>query len=248
MAERMSNRTAAYIAFAAICLIWGTTFLGIRVAIETIPTLYVTGLRFTAAGLILFAFARARGEAIPMKAAAWKHEIVTALLMVSIANGTLVWAENYIPSGLAALFAATIPLWLALMDAVFVRLEALTARRVAGLIIGFSGVALLVLPGLTSPDRRHFLLGFAGTQINAISWSLGTLRTKYRPSGVRGAAGPAMQMLLGGVVVLIAAVATHAPRDVTFTVRSAAALAYLTLFGSVIAFTAYHVALKSIPP
>lgn len=245
MSER---RTIAYIAFLAICIIWGTTFLAIRIAIETIPTLYVTGLRFTSAGLILFAIAFARGERLPRDGAAWRHELWSGILMVSISNGALVWAEHYISSGLAALLAATIPLWLAVIDAVFIRAETLHAGRVAGLIVGFSGVALLVMPGLRSPQRHDFLLGVFASQLGAIAWSLGTLRTKYRPSGVHGATGPAMQMLLGGAAVLVAAVAARPPHDVTFTVRSAAALAYLSLFGSVIAFTAYHVALQSIAP
>ena len=243
-----TSRTLAYSAFLAICIIWGTTFLAIRIAIATIPTLYLTGLRFTSAGLILFAIALARGERVPRGAAVWRHEMLTALLMVAIANGSLVWAENFIPSGLSALLAATIPLWIAVLDAVFIRVEALTPRRAAGLIVGFSGVALLVVPGLTSPDRHALLLGLAGTQLSAIAWSLGTVRSKYRPSGVHGAAGPAMQMLLGGVVVLIAAVATRRPSEVTFTMRTAIALAYLSVFGSVIAFTAYHIALKAIAP
>lgn len=243
-----TSRTLAYSAFLAICIIWGTTFLAIRIAIATIPTLYLTGLRFTSAGLILFAIALARGERVPRGGAVWRHELLTALLMVAIANGSLVWAENFIPSGLSALLAATIPLWIAVLDAVFIRVEALTSRRAAGLIVGFSGVALLVVPGLTSPDRHALLLGLAGTQLSAIAWSLGTVRSKYRPSGVHGAAGPAMQMLLGGTVVLIAAIATRRPSEVTFTMRTAIALAYLSVFGSVIAFTAYHIALKAIAP
>lgn len=242
------SRTIAYSAFAAICIIWGTTFLAIRIAIETIPTLYITGLRFTSAGLILFAIALARGERLPRGGAVWRHELFSGLLMVAIANGSLVWAENFLSSGLTALLAATIPLWLAMLDAFFIRLEALTARRMAGLIVGFSGVALLVAPGLTSPNRHAFLLGILGSQISAVAWSVGTIRTKYRPSGVHGAAGPAMQMLLGGVAVLLAAVVTHPANDVRFTMRTAGALAYLSVFGSVIAFTAYHVALRAIPP
>ncbi len=242
------SRTVAYASFVAICVIWGTTFLAIRIAIETIPTFYVTGLRFVSAGLILFAIALARGEAIPRSARKWRHELITGVLLFAGGNASMVWAEHYISSGLTALLAATIPLWLAVIDAVFIRLEALTPRRVGGLVIGFAGVGLLVAPGLTSPDRHDFLLGVLGTQFSAIAWCIGTVRTKYRPSGVEGAAGPAMQMLLGGIVVMVLAATTEPAHAVTFTTRTFLALAYLAIFGSVIAFTAYHIALKALPP
>lgn len=242
------SRTKAWVAFAAISLIWGTTFLAIRVAIETIPTLYVTGLRFVSAGAILFAIALARGEKVPRNGRLWRHELGTGLLMFAGGNASLVFAEQYISSGLTALLAATIPLWFAVIDALFIRVEALTARRIAGLIVGFSGVALLVAPGLHARDNRALLIGALATQVSAIAWSLGTVRAKYRPSGVGGAMGPAMQMLLGGIVVLALAIAVEPARGLAFTMRTATALAYLSIFGSVVAFTAYHVALKSLPP
>ncbi len=244
----MHARTVAYIAFIAICVIWGTTFLAIRIAIETIPTFYLTGLRFTSAGAILLLIAKARGERIPRDLASWRHEAITGVIMIAAGNSALVWAEHYISSGLAALLAATIPLWIAALDAAFIRSEVLTRRRAAGLIVGFCGVGLLVLPGLTAPDRAEFLLGVLGMQISSITWSIGTIRTKYKPSGVGGAAGPAMQMLTGGIAVMIVALVMSPMHSVSFTVRTAAALAYLSIFGSVIAFSAYHVALKSIAP
>ena len=238
----------AWASFAAICVIWGTTFLAIRIAIETIPTLYVTGLRFVSAGVLLMAIALARGERLPRRGGAWRHELLTGVLMFGAGNASMVWAENYIPSGLTALLAATIPLWLAVLDALFIRKEPLVPRRVAGLLVGFSGVALLVLPGLSAPDPRPLLLGVLGTQVSAIAWCLGTIRLKYRPSGIGGATGPAMQMLLGGTVVTLVAMLTRPLHDVTFNVRTASALAFLSVFGSVIAFTAYHIAVKAIPP
>jgi drug/metabolite transporter (DMT)-like permease len=243
-----NDRTIAYAAFAAICLIWGTTFLAIRIAIETIPTLYVTGLRFVSAGLILFTIALLRGERPPRRAATWRHELFTGLLMFAGGNASLVWAEQHISSGLTALLAATIPLWMAVIDAFFIRLEALSPRRVAGLVVGFSGVALLVAPGLAAPNRGELLIGLLASQISAVAWSIGTVRAKYRPSGVGGAMGPSMQMLLGGVSVMLLALATESTHDLSFTARSVTALAYLSIFGSVIAFTAYHIALKAIPP
>ena len=243
-----NNRTIAYAAFAAICVIWGTTFLAIRIAIETIPTLYVTGFRFVSAGLILFAIALMRGERPPRRGATWRHELFTGLLLFAGGNASLVWAEHYISSGLTALLSATIPLWMAVIDAVFIRLEVMSPRRIAGLVVGFSGVALLVAPGLIAPDRHALLMGLLASQISCVAWSIGTVRAKYRPSGVGGAMGPSMQMLLGGVSVMLLAIVTNPAGAFHFTARTAAALAYLSIFGSVIAFTAYHIALKAIAP
>jgi drug/metabolite transporter (DMT)-like permease len=239
----------AIVSFAAICLIWGTTFLGIRVAIETIPTLYLTGLRFTIAGVILLVIAVLRGQPLPRRASQWGHEALTGILLVPLANGSVVWAEHYIASGLAALLAATLPLWMALLERFLIRSERLTPGRIAGLIVGFCGVAAVVAPAIAkSSTGRGLILGTLAMQFYALTWNLGTLRAKYRPSGVPAAVAPALQMLLGGLVTLIAAAIVGPWHWSYVTMRSGLSLAYLTLFGSVIAFSAYHYALRVIAP
>jgi len=236
-------------ALAAICIIWGTTFLAIRVAIETMPTLYVTGLRFTIAGAILLAIALLRGQRLPRRASQWGSEGLTGILLVPLANGSVVWAEHHISSGLAALLAATLPLWMALLERLLIRSELLTAGRIAGLIIGFCGVAAVVAPAIAKPSTaRGLILGTLAIQFYALTWNLGTLQAKYRPSGVPAAVAPALQMLLGGLVTLIAAAIIGPWHSSYVTVRSGLALGYLTLFGSVIAFSAYHYALRVMPP
>ena len=238
-----------FAALAAISIIWGTTFLAIRVAIETMPTLYVTGLRFTIAGAILLAIALLRGQRVPRRAAQWWSEGLTGVLLVPLANGSVVWAEHYISSGLAALLAATLPLWMALLERFMIRSELLTPGRIAGLIIGFCGVAAVVAPAITKPSTaRGLILGTLAMQFYALTWNLGTLRAKYRPSGVPTAVAPALQMLLGGLVTLIAAAIVGPWHASYVTVRSGLALGYLALFGSVIAFSAYHYALRVMPP
>jgi drug/metabolite transporter (DMT)-like permease len=243
------ERLLGFAAFVAICAIWGTTFLAIRVGIETIPTLYLTGLRFTVAGVILLAVAALRGQPMPRRLAQWGHEAVTGILLFALANGAVVWAEHSITSGLAALLAATLPLWMALLERLLGRGNRLTPGRVAGLIAGFGGVAAVVSPALAAPrSETGLIVGVLAMQFYTVTWNLGTLRAKYRPSGLPSAVAPALQMLLGGGVTLAAGAATTPWQWSYLTPRSGAALAYLTLFGSVIAFSAYHYALRTVSP
>jgi drug/metabolite transporter (DMT)-like permease len=249
------ERALAVLSFAAISLIWGSTFLAIRVAIETMPTLYVTGLRFTVAGAILLGIAMLRGQPLPRRLSQWGHEALTGILLVPLANAAVVWAEHSISSGLAALLAATLPLWMALLERFLVRSgEPLTPNRIAGLLAGFGGVAVVVAPGIVVPPSAGpstgaaLILGVLAMQFYAVAWNLGTLRVKYRPSGVAPAVAPALQMLLGGLVTLAAAAIAGPWHSSYLTTRSGIALGYLTLFGSVIAFSAYHYALRVIPP
>jgi drug/metabolite transporter (DMT)-like permease len=243
------ERALAIASIAAICVIWGTTFLAIRVGIETMPTLYLTGLRFTIGGAILLGIAMIAGQPLPRRAAQWGSEVLTGVLLVPLANASVVWAEHHISSGLAALLAATLPLWMALLERFLIRGESLTPARIAGLLVGFCGVAVVVAPAIARPSAgAGLLLGVLGMQFYAITWNLGTLRAKYRPSGVASSVAPALQMLLGGVVTLTAASAAGPWRWSYVTMRSGLALAYLAVFGSVIAFSAYHYALRVMPP
>jgi drug/metabolite transporter (DMT)-like permease len=245
--RRVSERTLANVCFAAMGIIWGTTFLAIRVAIETIPTLYLTGMRFTIAGTILLAIALARGNPLPRNASQWGHEALTGVLLFTFATASVAFAEHYITSGLAALLAAMLPLWMAILERMLIRSEPLTAPRIAGLVAGFCGVAAVVAPAIAKPSTgTGLVIGTLAMQFYTIAWNLGTLRAKYKPSGVAPAVAPAMQMLTGGAITLIAAIIIEPwPR---ITAKSAIALAYLALFGSVIAFSAYTYALRVIPP
>ena len=245
---RSRPRTLAYLAFLAICVIWGTTFLAIRVAVETIPTLALTSIRFVGAGVILLAIARMRGEAMPGSRREWIDQIINGIFMVSLANSFLVWSEHHITSGLAALLAATIPLWMAVMETV-IGTARLTIRKVAGLLAGFAGVALLVLPGFRAPEANiDFFLAVGAVQLSAIFWNAGSLRARHTKS----TAGPifvaALHTLSGGLAVSIVSLAAGDLDRLTFTPRTFAALLHLMIFGSVVAYSAYLYALARLQP
>jgi drug/metabolite transporter (DMT)-like permease len=248
-AERTSiPNLGAYIAFVAICLIWGTTFLAIRVAVETIPTLALTAMRFMGAGTILLTICIIRRERFPTERRVWIDQALNGIVMVSIANTCVVWAEHYITSGLAALLAAMIPLWMGVLEAA-TGTAPFTTRKSAGLLLGFAGVAILVAPGLRAPETNlQFFLAVGAMQINCIGWNVGALRSKMRPANAGPMAVATIQMLTGGILLTLVTLVTGDFTRVVFTTRSLAALLYLMLFGSVIAYSAFLYALGRISP
>ncbi len=241
------ERALAYFVFAIVCTVWGTTYLGIRIAVETIPPLLLTAARFVTAGALLFLIAWLRGDRPPRGRRLLLNILVIGILMVGIGNLSVVWAEQWVPSGLAALFVATAPFWVTLIELVHGGGERIDKRRGAGMMIGFVGVALLVTPrGAGGVFDIHFLLGALAIQAGCVAWQTGTVRGKYLLAAVPPLMSSALQMLSGGIVVLITGLAIGELPRFHLTPRTFTALAYLTLFGSVITYTAYVVALKSL--
>ncbi|HUJ12893.1 MAG TPA: EamA family transporter [Thermoanaerobaculia bacterium] len=241
------DRALAYAAFAVVCIVWGTTYLAIRIAVRTIPPMLLTSARFVVAGLILFAFALLRREPVPRDRRTLVELLIVGLLMVGIGNFTVVWAEQWVPSGDAALLVATAPFWLVLMERMRKEGERIDARRAIGMIIGFIGVALLVTPGGAGRAfDAHFIAGAVCMQGASIAWQYGTIRSKYNLDDVPPLMSSAFQMLIGGIGIGIAGIAAGEPRRLTFSAEGLGALAYLTLFGSVLAYTSYVYAVRKI--
>ena len=238
------ERTLAYVAFATICLVWGTTYLGIRIALETIPPLLLTGSRFIVAGLIMIAVAKLRGETLPRDLRTLANLALVGLLMVGVGNLAVVWAEQWVPSGIASLLVATAPFWMAIIEGFRTGGERVDRRSVIGMLIGFAGVAMLVTPrGSGGAWSVGFLLGALAIQIGDLCWQLGSVHGKYNLRHVPLLSSAALQMLSGGVIVTIVGLSIGEAPRFTLTPRTFAALAYLTLFGSVIAYSAYTFAL-----
>lgn len=233
----------AYAAFAIICVVWGTTYLAIRVALETIPPLTMTALRFSTAGVIMLAIAYARGERVPEQWRILGEIVLAGTLMVGVGNLSVVWAEQWVPSGTAALLVATAPFWMAILEAFRPGGERLDRRSAAGMLIGFGGVALLVRPQGSGASNLYFLLGALAIQVGSIGWQLGSLRSKYFVKNVPLMTSAALQMLFGGVIVGTVALVSGEPSRFTINTRTFAALAYLTILGSVVAYSAYVYAL-----
>lgn len=228
------------LAFASIYIIWGSTYLSIRYAIETIPPLVTAGLRHLTAGGILLAWALARGYRPTRRE--WYSSAVLGFMFFLISHGSLHWAEQTVPSGLAALLVATEPMWVALL-ALFIGNErqSLTVSNIAGLVLGFIGVVLLTTDRTISAQATS-LLGALAILAGTLSWSFGMFYAKQAPLPRDPLARSAMSMFCGAIMLLIAALATGEFRNFDVhqvTGRSWMGLAYLIVFGSIVAFTAY---------
>lgn len=240
------ERTWAYIAFATICIVWGTTYLFIRIAVETIPPLLLTATRYLIAGTILLGVAAMRRERIPRDRRTLLELAFVGTLMVGLGNLAVVWSEQWVPSGIAALLVATAPFWAAIMEGLRTGGERSDARRIGGMLLGFVGVALLVTPGGTGGAvDRHIIIGAIVIQVGCAGWQLGTSRGKYQLAHVPPVASSALQALIGGTIVGVIGVAIGEVPRFHVTPRTFGALMYLAIFGSVIAYTAYFVALRN---
>jgi drug/metabolite transporter (DMT)-like permease len=227
---------AVVLAYAAIYLIWGSTFLAIRIAVASIPPLLMMGVRCVVAGSLLVAWAALRGERATARA--WLHATIAGALMFACAYGALAWAEQRIPSGVAALVVATLPLWVTTLEWAQ-RGAAPSARGLVGIAIGFGGVALLVLRGTGAPLA---LLPVAVIVAGEAAWAAGSLyaRPPRLPRSVALNAG--MPLLAGGALLMAASWAGgefETFRIASVSSASVAALGYLVVFGSIVAFSAY---------
>ena len=233
------SRIALLLAFVAIYVVWGSTYLAIRYAVVTIPPLMVAGIRHSVAGLTLLAWAFARGYRPTLRE--WRASAVLGTLYFAIGHGSLHWAETVVPSGLASLLVASEPIWIAAMAALVSHGERLTGKTIAGLLLGIAGVALLMRDESAS-GHRAVVIGSIAILIGTLSWSVGVMysRTSSLPSDTLARAG--MPEVIGAAVLLIAAGLSGEFSQLhlsAVSARSAWALLYLITFGSIVAFTAY---------
>jgi drug/metabolite transporter (DMT)-like permease len=235
------STTGLVAAFAAVYLIWGSTYLGIRYAVETIPPLLMMGMRHLTAGTLLYAWARWRGVPAP-RLREWTYPAVIGTLLFLGGHGSLAWAEQRVPSGIAALMVATLPMWIVVLARIWGTERKLSGRSVAGLVLGFGGVLVLFGPDAWRHNGDVSLLDAGAVLFGTFIWAAGTIYMRNVKMPQSPLLSSAMQMLAGGVSLLIAATLvgeTGRFHFVEVSSRSWMALAYLIGFGSIIAFTAY---------
>ena len=233
-------------AFAIVYLVWGSTYLAIRVGVATLPPALFAGARFFAAGLLLAAYAYLSGQHLPRDRHEWKTITVVAVFLLVGANGLVVWGEQWVPSNQAALIASTVALWLAGLGALGPQGESISRRRLTGLFIGFVGVMLLMWPD-DSFVLEHFSAQLA-ILLAALSWAAGSIYMRRRKPSTPPLMAAAMQSLVAGVLLgFIGFSAGEAGRWV-WTGNATYALLYLIVFGSCLAYAAYIWLLHEVSP
>ena len=224
-----------------IYFVWGSTFLAIRVGVREVPPFLLAGMRFLVAGIVLYGWMRARGAASPT-AREWSAASLLAVLIFVFDYGLLFWAERRVPSGIAAVMMATIPVFMALAEIVFLRTQRLTLRLGFALLVGMAGVAVLVGRTMSLGEAPVDTAGACALLVAAISWSVAASLSRKLPLPAAKAMSSGAQMLAGGVLLTLTAALLGEFRG--FQVQAVSrgawlALAYLIVAGSIVGFTAY---------
>ncbi|MGE5072499.1 MAG: EamA family transporter [Anaerolineae bacterium] len=243
-------KTKVWIALLAIYIVWGSTYLAIRFAVDTIPPFLMAGVRFLISGLILYGWRRLAGDSAPT-ARQWRSGAIVGLLLLVGGNGVVSWAEQRVASGIAALIVASIPLWVALIDALRPHGVKPDWKIILGLLIGFGGIVLLVVSsGGHSAAEGVTIAGVIGLLLAAFLWSLGSIYGRDADMPQSSLLGTGIEMLAGSAGLFVAATLLGEWKvlDIsTISTRSLLGLGYLIVAGSLIGFTSYSWLLRNAP-
>jgi len=227
-------------AFAAVYIIWGSTYLAIRYAVDSMPPFLMAGVRFLIAGTILYTFMASRGTPAP-KRIHWRSTLIIGALLLLAGNGGVVWAEQRVPSGIASLMVAIVPLWVVLIDWLRPGGSRPSLPVILGVLVGLVGIGLLVMGGDESSQSVD-LLGIGSILIATVCWAIGTFYARSASLSSSSLQTTAMEMLCGGgLLLLVGTVSGEWGRlDLAkVTLPSVVALVYLIVFGALVAYTAY---------
>jgi drug/metabolite transporter (DMT)-like permease len=251
-AQKHQPKALIILAFLALYIIWGSTYLGIKYAIETIPPFFMAGARFAIAGLLLFAWCIIKKEPAPSLKSIGVNALA-GILMLFVGNAAVVYSEQYLPSGLVAIIVATVPLWFVLLDKKQWHFHFSNKLIIAGLLIGFAGVLMLFAgkgsAGVTGSKMK--LISFFVLIIGSIGWAIGSLYSKYKKTNGSTIVKVSIQMLAGGVAAILAGFISNEQSGFALanvSTTSILALIYLITLGSLVAFIAYIWLLSVRPP
>lgn len=237
-------RGRAFLAYLIVCIVWGSTFLAIRIGVAGLPPFLLAGVRFTLAGFILSGIAHLLGQALPTRRQDWVTLALVGVLLLTISNGLVVWAEQYLDAGTASIYVVTVAIWAACFDALMKGgTTPFTWRLVVGLLLGLAGTA--VLTGATPRTLLHTdFRGPAALVFASGSWAWGSVYLKRHPVKVGFSMSAAVQMVIGGVALLLVGALRGEVGAFHPTLRPMLAVAYLIVMGSIVGFTAYGYALR----
>jgi len=244
--EQLGTKTLVLLSFAAVYVLWGSTYFAIRIGVESIPPFLMAGLRHFTTGLVFFPVFRKLSNEKPT-GVQWRTTAITGILLLLGGNGTVTWAEVRVPSGIAALLVATVSLWMVLVDWLRPGGVKPSVRVMIGFVLGFLGMALLVGPSSIGGSGRVEPVAAGCLMLASLAWASGSIFSRHNPIPRSPMLGVAMQMLAGGGGLLLVSLATGEWRHFHFsqvTTRSWMALLYLVIFGSALGFSAYVYILK----
>lgn len=236
MEEKFNSQKMAIIAYITVCLVWGSTYLAIKLAVLDLPPMLSTGIRFVCAGLIMFGFSRWKNRPLPSKEQI-RHQALVGLLLLLGGNGLVVIGSQWLHSSVAALLFATVPFFIAILELLLPGGEKLIWTGWLGLIIGFIGVALLVLTGQKNLDISF--IGVVTVLIGAISWASGSVFSKRIKSGGAIEMNLSIQSLAAGLGFLVTGLLLGEANSVTISRSGVLAILYLIFFGSLLGYNAY---------
>ncbi|HEY6304323.1 MAG TPA: EamA family transporter [Terriglobales bacterium] len=238
------------VAFALVYVFWGSTYLGIGIAVEQIPPAFMCAARFSIAGVVMLAYCALTGRRIRFSARQLSHLGAVGVLLLMGGNLTLSYAERIVPTGLAALLVAVTPLWFLVLDSLLLGDHHISRRGKIGLAIGITGIVVLVWPDLRHPNAlgHRELWWSLALPLGSFSWALGSVLSKKWQTAAGDPFGAiAWQMTFAGIANLIFALLVETPANVTWTLRGIGAILYLVVFGSWIGYTAYIWLLQHVP-
>ena len=251
-----TSRFRLVLGFAIVYVVWGSTYLAIRIGLDTLPPFLLGASRFLVAGGLLYAWSRWRGASKP-SATEWRRAAIIGGLLLFVGNGAVSWAEQRVSSGMTSLMVATVPLWMVLCESI--RGVRPSLMSVGGVLLGLVGVALLVFPigdaiAATSGDGASAVIDPVGAIVLALaslSWTVGSLYSRGKSSTQRASISIAMQMVVGGAMLMLLSAGTGEISRLDYTLvswHSVFAVLYLIVFGSLIAFSAYMWLLRVATP
>ena len=242
----LTENAKAIFAWINVCVIWGTTYLVIRIGVGHMPPMLFAGIRWVIAGVAFMAVLKWRGTSLP-KANEMVHLAVVGLALIGFGNGLVVFAEQWIHSGLAALLITTVPFFMVGMESLLPKGPKLNATILSGLIMGLAGVCLIFgkdIKYLADPDNLIGVLALLGA---VIFWSIGSLYSKYVKVDVHPLMGASVQMLMAGIVLSAVGISIGELPRLRFEINGLLALAYLVVVGSFIGYTSYIYAIAKLP-
>jgi len=235
-----------YFALFSIYIIWGTTYLAIRIGVEELPPVLFTGFRWIAAGPILMGILLLRNYKLPNKKD-WIHLGISGLLLLGGGNGFVVFAEQWVPSGLTALIITTVPFWIVGIEALLPQGKKINLFGALGLLLGFAGIALIFGGNINQLFEPSYFKGVVGLLLAEVCWAAGTIYSKYKKVSIHPLMGAAGQMLFAGIVITFLGLILGEWSQFHFTNSSLIAYLYLVIFGSLLGYGSYIYAIAHLP-